>query len=464
MIRRYTLVRSWLRRPAVWLIALVVVTPLLSLSLTTTASAGSTRPDVAVDQMDRIDADRSSIGLPKLARSQCLSDVAAGWSQQMSINGTISHTGFSTRYDVCGQHGPMGENVGVITGGCKDPQTIPCSDEMMQLFLNSPDHRQNIESASGYSWTLMGVGAYLDDNGGLWVTQAFLECGSGYTCSSQITAPYGGGTTVTSTSTGTTTVASPPTPSPTSTLATGIASTPTGRGYWVALANGQIRSYGDAPFKGDMTGKTLNKPVVGIASTPSGQGYWMVATDGGIFNFGDAGLYGTTASLVLSKPIVGLAATPSGHGYWLVGADGGVFSFGDAQFLGSTGGYTLNRPVVGVESGKNNLQSYRFVATDGGIFNFGNAGFFGSTGSIALNQPIVGMTDTPTNNGYWLVAADGGIFSFGDAKFFGALPPKVLPAPISGMIPTPSGAGYWLVGQDGTIYPFGDASLLPENH
>ena len=33
-----------------------------------------------------------------------------------------------------------------------------------------------------------------------------------------------------------------------------------------------------------------NAPVVGMASTPSGKGYWLVAADGGIFSFGDAQL------------------------------------------------------------------------------------------------------------------------------------------------------------------------------
>jgi hypothetical protein len=30
----------------------------------------------------------------------------------------------------------------------------------------------------------------------------------------------------------------------------------------------------------------LNQPIVGMATPPSGQGYWLVARDGGIFTFG----------------------------------------------------------------------------------------------------------------------------------------------------------------------------------
>lgn len=32
----------------------------------------------------------------------------------------------------------------------------------------------------------------------------------------------------------------------------------------------------------------VNAPIVGIASTPTGAGYWLVAADGGVFAFGDA--------------------------------------------------------------------------------------------------------------------------------------------------------------------------------
>ena len=77
-------------------------------------------------------------------------------------------------------------------------------------------------------------------------------------------------------------------------------------------------------------GLQLNQPVVGMATTPSGQGYWQVARDGGMFTFGDAPFLGSTGDLRLNSPIVGMAPTPSGRGYWLVAADGGIFNYGDA--------------------------------------------------------------------------------------------------------------------------------------
>ena len=36
----------------------------------------------------------------------------------------------------------------------------------------------------------------------------------------------------------------------------------------------------------------VNAPIVGMASTPTGRGYWLVAADGGVFAFGDAVMLG----------------------------------------------------------------------------------------------------------------------------------------------------------------------------
>ena len=238
-------------------------------------------------------------------------------------------------------------------------------------------------------------------------------------------------------------------------------STP-GQGYYLYGAAGELGGFGNDEFLnylGDLTTVNLNQPIVGMATTPSGGGYWMVATDGGIFSFGDAQIYGSTGAIRLNKPIVGMAATPDGKGYWMVASDGGIFSFGDAAFYGSTGAIHLNKPIVGMASTPDG-KGYWLVASDGGIFTFGDAAFYGSTGAIRLNQPIVGMASTPSGNGYWLVAADGGIFTFGDAPFFGSTGNIRLNSPIVGMTPTPDGGGYWFTASDGGVFSYGDAPFF----
>jgi glucose/arabinose dehydrogenase len=240
----------------------------------------------------------------------------------------------------------------------------------------------------------------------------------------------------------------------------GMASTPSGQGYWLVASDGGIFAFGDAAFLGSTGGTRLNQPIVGMQATPSGNGYWLVARDGGIFTFGDAAFLGATGNIRLNQPIVGMSATPSGNGYWLVARDGGIFTFGDAAFLGSTGNTPLNQPIVGMSATPSG-NGYWLVASDGGIFTFGDAAFLGSTGNIRLNEPIVGMAATPSSQasgqGYWLVARDGGIFTFGDATYLGSTGNIRLNEPIVGMAATPSGQGYWLGAADGGIFTFGDA-------
>jgi Glycosyl hydrolases family 43 len=235
---------------------------------------------------------------------------------------------------------------------------------------------------------------------------------------------------------------------------TGIASTPSGNGYWLVDSSGAVHPFGAAKSYGSMAGLPLNAPINHLVSTPNGKGYWMVAADGGIFSFGNAQFYGSMGGQHLNAPVVDLAPTPDGKGYWLVAADGGIFAFGDALFFGSMGGQPLNQPVVGMASNPNG-RGYWLVASDGGVFSFGSAAFYGSTGNIRLNLPVNGMSVTTNGGGYWMVASDGGIFAFGDAPFLGSMGGSALVAPVTGMATDPRTGGYWLLGSDGGVFSFG---------
>ena len=71
---------------------------------------------------------------------------------------------------------------------------------------------------------------------------------------------------------------------------------------------------------------------MGLAPSPDGTGFWIALADGTVIPFGTAPTLGDVRSLILQGEIVDIAAGPSG--YWLLGADGGIFSF-DERFLGS---------------------------------------------------------------------------------------------------------------------------------
>jgi hypothetical protein len=232
---------------------------------------------------------------------------------------------------------------------------------------------------------------------------------------------------------------------------TGMASAPSGAGYWLTDAAGAVSAH-NVPSYGSMAGRPLNAPISHIVSTPDGKGYWLVAADGGTFSFGDAGFFGSMGGTPLNAPVVNMAPTPDGGGYWLVASDGGVFSYGDARFSGSMGGRHLNAPIVGMAADAH-TGGYWMVASDGGIFAFG-APFFGSTGNIRLQQPINGMATAGGGSGYWMVASDGGIFAFGRAPFWGSTGALHLVAPVVGMAADGATGGYWLVASDGGVFSY----------
>ena len=209
---------------------------------------------------------------------------------------------------------------------------------------------------------------------------------------------------------------------------------------------------GEATYRGSLATTPPTEPIVGMATTPSGAGYWLAARDGGVFSFGDARFYGSMGDRHLNRPIVAIAATPNGQGYWLVASDGGVFSFGDARFLGSTGNIRLNQPIVGMAATPSG-DGYWMVAADGGMFSFGDAAFHGSTGGRRLPHPIVSMARTPAGRGYWLVGRGGEVYPFGSARHHGSPTGYAMAA----LVPSVSGDGYLLVTTGGGVLGFGDA-------
>jgi hypothetical protein len=214
-----------------------------------------------------------------------------------------------------------------------------------------------------------------------------------------------------------------------------IVSTPSGNGYWLLNALRSSTAFGQAgqaPLLGCTYTNGTAGMWTGMASSPTGNGFFMTSSNGGVEGCGDATPVGGLTALPLNAPVVGMAATPDGRGYWLVAADGGVFSFGDAQFYGSTGGVRLNAPVVGMAATPDG-KGYWLVASDGGVFSFGDAPYYGSMGGTHLNAPVVGMAVTPDGHGYWLAARDGGVFSFGSALFEGSMGGKPMNAPVVGI-------------------------------
>jgi CHAP domain len=105
-------------------------------------------------------------------------------------------------------------------------------------------------------------------------------------------------------------------------------------GFIVARPDGAVDCFdnngnpgpGAPPNFGSMAGRKMNAPIVGIASTPSGKGYWMIGEDGGIFCFGDAQYKGPILpyykqwgiGLGTQAPIIGIRRGSSNADYIIV--------------------------------------------------------------------------------------------------------------------------------------------------
>ena len=97
--------------------------------------------------------------------------------------------------------------------------------------------------------------------------------------------------------------------------------------------DGGVFTFGDAKFYGSVGAGQRSSPIVDMATTPSGKGYWLVARNGRVFAFGDARVHGADGTRDLGV-VVGMGPTADGRGFWLLNSQAHVITFGDARFLG----------------------------------------------------------------------------------------------------------------------------------
>lgn len=134
-------------------------------------------PAVAVDVVNRLNAERLSAGLPALVFDEGLAAEAAAWSAQMPQNGYVHSTQdrlreLSEAFGVGGMaenlHAPEIQCAAAIS--CEVPEAHPTSGVLHVDWLRSSAHRSTMLSPS---WDRVGVGVYCDAEGRMWATALF---------------------------------------------------------------------------------------------------------------------------------------------------------------------------------------------------------------------------------------------------------------------------------------------------
>ncbi len=124
-----------------------------------------TLPAQAGDFAARINSLRASKGLSQLQISSDLASVASRWTSRMVGAGQISHNP-NLAGEVGGAWTKLGENVGVGYD----------VDSLMQAFINSPSHYQNLVEPG---WNYLGVGVQVAGDGRIFTTHNFMQLAPG---------------------------------------------------------------------------------------------------------------------------------------------------------------------------------------------------------------------------------------------------------------------------------------------
>ena len=108
------------------------------------------------------------------------------------------------------------------------------------------------------------------------------------------------------------------------------AAVPTG-GVLIVRPNGGVFAEHGAGFYGSLPGLNITVDnIVGIASTVTGKGYWLVGADGAVYAFGDAGYHGSGTGNpswgigTATNPVTGIATDVTKKNGYILIADNGT--------------------------------------------------------------------------------------------------------------------------------------------
>jgi uncharacterized protein YkwD len=113
---------------------------------------------------DDLNQERAARGLPALAWDPALANLGTRWSENMKNGGGLKHRNTGTDFASIGTtYSTTGENVGVSRGNGS-------AATVHGMWMKSDGHRRNILQPG---FDRVGIGAFCDADGALWVTQEF---------------------------------------------------------------------------------------------------------------------------------------------------------------------------------------------------------------------------------------------------------------------------------------------------
>jgi len=140
---------------------------------------------------------------------------------------------------------------------------------------------------------------------------------------------------------------------------------PDGRAYRIAGKYGPVYAFNIPPISG---GEQFNEEIAAVVSTNTGNGYWIFEPNGQIATFGDAAYYG---NLQLADEKVVDATSYSG-GVLVLTNKGRLIILGDGENFGDLAEESLVSPVIDIDALVDD-SGYRIMSLDGKVTSFGSA-------------------------------------------------------------------------------------------
>ncbi len=147
--------------------AFVLVTSmfgLVELAMAPAVSASSVPTSAEAEMLNKVNSDRQASGLAPMGDDGAAAALARRWAKTMGDSGSLRHNPnlhSDVSREVTNQWTRVGENVGMGSS----------ASSVYGMFMGSSAHRANIMG----DYNRIGVGAYRDDAGRMWVTIVFVK-------------------------------------------------------------------------------------------------------------------------------------------------------------------------------------------------------------------------------------------------------------------------------------------------